>query len=188
MRSEESDERVFESSGANDSSGLSETRLQSDLSKPTESSGGIPKTVAIDAADHINLARKVAHGFSNLEDYEELLSICYLALVNAANKFDPSLGYEFSTYAHKSMTNSVFKHLKKRSSNIKTVQLSVDFIYRGTEEKFEIPSGLSFNEEHIIRLKMLGYSNSEIRKKLSLKHPAYKKLILSLRKKLEKET
>jgi RNA polymerase sigma factor (sigma-70 family) len=185
MRSETGNARIFDETGTDDSSRLSETGLQRDLSEPKDGSEQVPLTVTIDPADHLNLARKVAAKFAKSEDYEELVSICFLALVKAAQKFDPSRGFEFSTYAYYAMRNAIFKVLKKKKNNrIVCVQLEGDVENTKTESSFEVPSGLDTNEEHIFRMRMMGYNHEEIKKRLSLSDTIYKKELNSLRRKI----
>lgn len=188
MRSQTSDARVFESDRTDDPSGLQETGLQRDLSESSESPIEVPRTNSIKAEDHLNLAKKVAQTFCHLEEFDELLSICYLALINAVNKFDESLGYQFSTYAYISMKRAAIKHLKKKAKRISHVHLEGDVVcHRSPDTPLDIPKGLTVNEEHIYRMRAMGYKHCEIKERLSLSENAYQKALSRLRYTLEEK-
>ena len=65
---------------------------------------------------HINLANKLAYdkkrNLPNWIDVEDLKSSAYLGLVEAANKFDPDLGFKFSTYAYPRMNGAICDYLR----------------------------------------------------------------------------
>jgi len=189
MRSQTSDAGVFEQNRADDPSGLQETRLQRDIPEPTESVTEVPRANSIRIEDHLNLAKKVAQTFCHLEEFDELQSICYLALIGATNKFDESLGYQFSTYAYISMRRAVIKHLKKKAKRISHVHLEGDVpCHREPEKPFDIPKGLTFNEEQIFRMRLLGYKHCEIKDRLSLSENAYQKSLARVRYTIEEKT
>ena len=57
----------------------------------------------INVEDHLGLARKVAYQFCRSSKtkytYDEVESTAFLGLIEAANNFDESKGFKFSTYA-----------------------------------------------------------------------------------------
>lgn len=57
----------------------------------------------INVEDHLGLARKVAYQFcrnsKSKYSYDEIESTAFLGLIEAANNFDESKGFKFSTYA-----------------------------------------------------------------------------------------
>jgi RNA polymerase sigma factor (sigma-70 family) len=184
MRSETCDARILDETGTDDSSRLSSIGFQRDIPEPKNSSEQVQVAPTIDPADHINLARTVAAKFSNSEEYEELFSISLLALVKATKKFDPSRGFQFSTYAYHAMRNDILKALKKKSNNITCVQLDGDIENTKADSSFEIPSKLGVEESHIFRMRMMGYNHEEIKGRLSLSDASYKKRLTSLRRKI----
>ena len=53
------------------------------------------------AADNLNLARREAWRFQRRTDmsYDDLESVAFIGLMKACHKFDPSMGWKFSTYS-----------------------------------------------------------------------------------------
>lgn len=61
--------------------------------------------------EDINLARALANKRNRIVHNEETLSCAYEGLVKAANTYDSSRGYKFSTYAYRLMNNSITEGL-----------------------------------------------------------------------------
>ena len=185
MRPETSDERILEPRRTDDSSGLSQAGLLGDLQEPEKGDSEVHGTSGINPEDHLNLARKIAHKYVKHEEYDELIGIAFLALVKAAKQFKPELGNAFSTYAYRSINNSILKHLIKKRKTVGTVQLNGDDI---VDVKgglgLELPSSMSTNEEHICRLLSMGYKHEEIRTRLSLSEGKYSRHLASIRRKI----
>lgn len=184
MRLETCDEGILESGRTDDSSGLSQTGLLGDLQEPEKGDSEVHGTSGINPEDHLNLARKIAHKYVRYEEYDELIGVAYLALVKAALKFKPELGNAFSTYAYRSIKNSIIKHLMKKNKSIGTVQLDGDIIDAKDGSRIELPSSMSTNEEHICRLLSMGYKHEEIRTRLSLSEGKYSKHLATIRRKI----
>lgn len=57
----------------------------------------------INVEDHLGLARLIAHKYYNVVkskySYDEIESTAYMGLIRAANNFDESKGFKFSSYA-----------------------------------------------------------------------------------------
>lgn len=73
------------------------------------------------AEDNIGLAYGTAWKMvtkSPLE-FDDILSICFLGLIKAVQKFDPSKGFAFSTYAVSTMRWMAFKEANPRKPQIK---------------------------------------------------------------------
>jgi RNA polymerase sigma factor (sigma-70 family) len=75
------------------------------------------------AKDNIGIARQVALRFlrlrgnlSSVEDTEEFADAC-VGLVNAEKGYDPSSGYQFSTFAYICARREVVKGIKNRTKN-----------------------------------------------------------------------
>ncbi len=189
MRSETSHERIFDENRAYDSGGLQTVGFQRDISKSTSSSSEVPRSPKVDVTNYLNLARKLASSFSHSEEYEELVCVCNLALVKASYKFNPDLGYKFSTYAYYAMRNAIYKHLEKKGRSVPMGQLDSDVVCHRSTEIADPPQNLSSNEGHIYRLRILGYNHLEIKEKLDLTDTLYSKELTSLRRKIvEQET
>jgi RNA polymerase sigma-B factor len=62
---------------------------------------------------HLGLAHHLARKFADRgEAHEDLLQAAYLALVKAADRFDPTLGFEFSTYATRMILGELKHHFR----------------------------------------------------------------------------
>lgn len=70
---------------------------------------------------HTGLVRKMAHKFSHQcnEPYEDLEQIGYFGLIRAIERFDPSQGYAFSSFAVPYIRGEMLHFLRDRSSLLK---------------------------------------------------------------------
>ena len=66
-------------------------------------------------------AWKLVHKFPL--DFEEILSICFITLCESVQKFDPSKGFKFSTYATKVMYYRVLATVNPQVPQIKCLYL-----------------------------------------------------------------
>lgn len=64
---------------------------------------------------HLGLAHQLARRFSNRgETHDDLVQVASLALVRAADRFDPERGVMFSTFAAASMIGELKRHFRDR--------------------------------------------------------------------------
>jgi RNA polymerase sigma-B factor len=71
--------------------------------------------------DHVGLAHHLARRFTGRgEDYEDLVQVASLALVKAADRFDPTRGVEFATYATRTIIGELKHHLRDAGWSVKT--------------------------------------------------------------------
>jgi RNA polymerase sigma factor for flagellar operon FliA len=66
--------------------------------------------------DNMPLVTFVAKKFktyNHIHDFEDLLQIGYIGLINAVDKYDESKGTKFSTYAHMAITNTIVNQFKR---------------------------------------------------------------------------
>jgi RNA polymerase sigma-B factor len=70
---------------------------------------------------HTGLVRKMAHKFSHQcnESYEDLEQIGYFGLIRAIERFDPSQGYAFSSFAVPYIRGEMLHFLRDRSTLLK---------------------------------------------------------------------
>lgn len=70
---------------------------------------------------HAGLVRKMAHQFSHqcTEPYEDLEQIGYFGLIRAIERFNPSQGYAFSSFAVPYIRGEILHFLRDRSSLVK---------------------------------------------------------------------
>lgn len=82
------------------------------MSEPGRRTGRTdPRQVLIES--HLGLANHLARRFSDRgESREDLVQAAYLALVKAADRYDPSLGFEFSTYATRVILGELKHHFR----------------------------------------------------------------------------
>lgn len=78
--------------------------------------------------DDIKLARALANKRNRIVHNEETLSCAYEGLVKAANTYDSSRGYKFSTYAYRLMNNSITEGL-----NMMRLDMGNSHIWRVTK-------------------------------------------------------
>lgn len=81
---------------------------------------------------YIPLANKLAHkkkrSLPSFVDFEELQSAAYMGLVEAASRYNPDLGVEFSTYAYPRIFGAIQDYLRemgwgKRSEPVRAYSL-----------------------------------------------------------------
>jgi RNA polymerase sigma-B factor len=70
--------------------------------------------------DNLGLAEHLARRFANRgEPLEDLVQTASLALVRAAERFDPSLGFEFSTFATRTILGELKHHFRDKGWSVK---------------------------------------------------------------------
>jgi RNA polymerase sigma-B factor len=83
-------------------------------------SGPVSSTTQREARDplvtsHLGLAHQLARRFANRgESHDDLVQVASLALVRAAERFDPERGVAFSTFAAASMIGELKRHFRDR--------------------------------------------------------------------------
>ena len=116
---------------------------------------------------NLKLAYKIAWEY-NIKlrghiELEELQSLAFLGLVKAANTFDISKNFEFSTYAYIVMRNEIICFITKNSNNYKNISLSHE-IHEDTylEDTLASSDDLEDIAELNIKLTLLGKFISEL--------------------------
>jgi RNA polymerase sigma factor (sigma-70 family) len=69
-------------------------------------------------------------------EFDEIVNICYIALVRCVQKFDPSKGFTISTYAVKTMQWSVYKEVHPKKPRVESLYLE-DVISDDGKSKWE---------------------------------------------------
>jgi len=65
--------------------------------------------------DHLGLAHQLARRFGHRgESHEDLVQVASLGLVHAVDRFDPSLGFEFSTFATRTVLGELKRHFRDK--------------------------------------------------------------------------
>jgi RNA polymerase sigma-B factor len=86
---------------------------------------------------HLGLARQVARRFTNRgEALDDLVQVATMALIKALDRFDPSRGVKFSTYATSSMTGELKRHFRDHAWVIR-VPRSLQELHLETNEAVE---------------------------------------------------
>ena len=69
---------------------------------------------------HLNLVRFLASKFANRgEPLEDLVQVGTIGLINAVDRFDPSRGNKFSTYAAPTIVGEIKRHFRDKAWNLK---------------------------------------------------------------------
>lgn len=69
---------------------------------------------------HLNLVRFLAGKFANRgEPLEDLIQVGTIGLINAVDRFDPSRGNKFSTYAAPTIVGEIKRHFRDKAWNLK---------------------------------------------------------------------
>jgi RNA polymerase sigma-B factor len=68
---------------------------------------------------YAGLVERVARKFTGLEQQEDLVQVGFIGLLNALNKFDPTAGVRFNTYATYLVAGEIKHYLRDRSQTIR---------------------------------------------------------------------
>ncbi|GAX36666.1 RNA polymerase sigma factor SigF [Nodularia sp. NIES-3585] len=93
---------------------------------------------------HTGLVRKIAHKFSHQcnEPYEDLEQIGYFGLIRAIERFDPSQGYAFSSFAVPYIRGEMLHFLRDRSSLLKIPRRWQELYNEGQKVRKELAVSL----------------------------------------------
>ncbi|HEX9059866.1 MAG TPA: sigma-70 family RNA polymerase sigma factor, partial [Clostridia bacterium] len=71
--------------------------------------------------ENMDLVHKICHKYKHctLEPYEDLAQVGMAALCAVVDKFDPDLGYQFSTLAYLRIEGDIKNHLMNRTTTIR---------------------------------------------------------------------
>ena len=96
--------------------------------------------------------------YNNILDFDDIVSICNLGLVKAANTYNSSKGYAFSTYAYKVIVNELLMYLR---NNKRRNKYNVNFISINDSMNFDENLSLenliadNYNLEQFVEDKLL---------------------------------
>lgn len=73
---------------------------------------------------NLGLARTVAHAIAKVtkDSYEDLQQVAFLGLITAVERFDPTIGLKFSTYAVPTIYGKVLQYIRDKSGTIRIPQ------------------------------------------------------------------
>lgn len=93
---------------------------------------------------HTGLVRKMAHKFSHQcnEPYEDLEQIGYFGLIRAIERFDPSQGYAFSSFAIPYIRGEMLHFLRDRSTLLKIPRRWQEMYNEGQKIRKELSESL----------------------------------------------
>src|SRR5688572_25383988 len=73
--------------------------------------------------EHLGLARHCARRFANKgETSDDLEQVASLALVKSVDRFDPSFGVRFSTFAVPTITGELRRHFRDRTWSVRVTR------------------------------------------------------------------
>ena len=107
--------------------------------------------------DNIGLVYDFAgkfRGFTDIE-YDEIISICMLALVVGVQKYDPSRGFTFSTYLYRAMLNNIRTEYRNNKSVRDLLYLEEVGQIPGTDEsdwEQMLDSGIDIEAEALCKI------------------------------------
>lgn len=145
---------------------------------------------------------------SNLHEYEDLVGVGMVGLVKAANHFEPERGYKFSTLAYPSILNELRRYIRD-SNPVGGIKTPRDKIYKFTCNSFHAPVGegmtfedymeaeqdftsaevkeflatLQGRELETCKLKIAGYTQKQIARRLGVSQPQVSRYMENIRAK-----
>ena len=122
------------------------------------------------AEEYLYVADILAKKFVGLGvDYDDLLQVASLALIKGIERFDPSLGMQFSTFITPTITGEIKNYFRDKSRIVKLprrlneISVAVRSFVGEYEGKYgekpsvaKIASALSFSEEDVVRALEIG--------------------------------
>lgn len=136
----------------------------------------------------------------SIEEYYDLAAI---GLCKAANSFDVSAGYKFSTYAYKCMNNEVLRQMQKENRHITPLLILDDdkaplHLFLSSQITIEdtivitwlreIITDLPPQKQEIVRLTLMGLNQREIAERLHVSQASVSRLLGIVRNKLTEES
>lgn len=96
-------------------------RQRGDAMQPGSDTSGPARSRDELITSHLGLARFLARRYADRgESYEDLVQVASVALVQAADRFDPTLGFEFSTFATRTILGEIKHHFRDKGWAVST--------------------------------------------------------------------
>lgn len=163
----------------------------------------------IDAAEHLNLVHHTIrkHHYTPANDMtnEDLFQIGCIGLVKAAEKFDPSRGGKFSTYAVNWIRSEIGRAMVVYTRQKNTAQRPLRLDAKIADTEITLGESITSNDDVegnvianetakralemepvIARMLLKGHNQKEIAKELGMTHQNVSLRVISMRKKLMK--
>lgn len=103
---------------------------------------------------NLGLARAIAHSIAKntTEPYEDLEQVAFVGLIAAVERYNPTTGLKFSTYAVPTIQGKVLQYLRDKSATIRIPQSLQDLhIQKGkTERKLAVELGRDATRKEVI--------------------------------------
>ena len=69
---------------------------------------------------HLGIAHHLARRFANRgESHDDLVQVASVALIHAVDRFDPALGFEFSTFATRTVLGELKRHFRDKGWSVR---------------------------------------------------------------------
>lgn len=89
---------------------------------------------------NLGLARSVAHNArkATQEPYEDIESVAFLGLIASVERFDPTIGLKFSTYAIPTIYGKVLQYIRDRSTLVRIPQSLQNLYIKKTKAEAQL--------------------------------------------------
>jgi len=124
---------------------------------------GNPKLRAYLVERHLGLVRHVVHLYLNSgESYEDLLSVGYLGLVQAVDRYDPSRGTRFATFAVPTIRGEIRRYFRDRTWSLRVPRRLQELSLRARNLLEELTQGLGRSPTYAELAQQLKVAEEEI--------------------------
>lgn len=114
-------------------------------------------------SNHLNLVRFLAAKYKNRgEDLEDLESVGKIGLIKAIDRYDPNLGWEFTTYATPTIRGEIQRHFRDKGWDVRVPRRLQELSAKITHATDELTSELQHSPTTEEVAKRVGVSVDEV--------------------------
>ena len=141
--------------------------IDADLCIPVASQAGAPRDREIRderVHAHLGLAHQLARRFSNRgETHDDLVQVASLALVRAAERFDPDRGVMFSTFAAASIIGELKRHFRDKRWQVHVKRSVKELVLQARDATWQLTQELGRTPAESDIARHLAVSENELR-------------------------